>query len=316
MPDENPVLAEHPNSAFNAFVMMRFVDEGSAPRVLAAVRSALGRYGIRVLRADDKAFTDSLWSNVTAYMSACDLGVAVFEQLQNLEFNPNVSLELGYMLALGRKVLLLKDRQLPLLPSDILGHLYKEFDRNEIPSSVARAVGSWLRDIGIAKSPHEKLVLFVSYGGTCRCAMSKVVARRAFAGRTLPFLLRFESMAAVYGNSVRASMGARRAVQEAFGDDLLSSHRVMKRNRGIIQDADLILVMNKNLAKGLPIKKTYVITEFFGSDSSVENPWPDTDPAAEERYRECLSQLRDLIEPNADRLLQAVQSRTVAHGGN
>jgi len=69
-----------------------------------------------------------------------------------------------------------------------------------------------------------------------RCAMSKIVARKAFEGRNLPFSIRFESMAATYGTSVRASNGARKAIREVFGEDLLESHR------GIIEDADLILV--------------------------------------------------------------------------
>jgi hypothetical protein len=82
----------------------------------------------------------------------------------------------------------------------------------------------------------------------------------------------------------------------------------MKRNPGIVEDADLILVMGKSLAKGLPVDKTYVITEFFGSTGRIRNPWPDTGPRAAERYRQCLNELRELIEPNADRLLQPLHS--------
>lgn len=105
-----------------------------------------------------------------------------------------------------------------------MGHLYKEFDATNIATTIRRAVDAWLRDVGIAKSTAEKLVLFVSYGGTCRCAMSKIVARRAFEGRNLPFSIRFESMAARYGASGRASNGARKAIAEAFGKDLLEAH--------------------------------------------------------------------------------------------
>jgi protein-tyrosine-phosphatase len=129
----------------------------------------------------------------------------------------------------------------------MLGHIYQ--DSNDISSTIESAVHTWLRDIGVAKARHEKLVVFVSYGGTCRCAMSKIVARRAFAGKTLPWSLRFESMASVFGNRTCASDGARNAVMEAFGQDYLASHKVMSRNAGIIDDADLILVMGNDLAK-------------------------------------------------------------------
>ena len=119
-----------------------------------------------------------------------------------------------------------------------------------------------------------------------------------------------ESMAAIYGNSVRASNGARNAITEAFGEDLLESHRVMKRNQGMIGDADLILVMDEKLRSGLPPKKTYLLSEFFGSQGDVENPWPDYKKGAEQKYRKCLAQLRSLIEPNADRLISVLERQS------
>jgi nucleoside 2-deoxyribosyltransferase/protein-tyrosine-phosphatase len=307
--DPNPVLADHKNSAFNAFLMMRFADRTANQEIRQALEKALARYAIHVLRADQKAHSSSLWDNVRHYMNACDLGVAVFEQLVESDYNPNVSLELGYMLAQGKKLLLLKERSLPRLPSDLVGHLYKGFDASDIEQTISKASLEWLRDIGVAKSPSQKLVLFVSDGGTCRCAMSKVVARKVFEGRSLPFALRFESMAAVYGNSVHASGGARRAIQEAYSLDLLDSHRVMKRNVGIITDADLILVMEDQLRAGLPSEKTFLMTEFFGGTGAIVNPWPDHTTGANDRYRECLHQLKALIEPHANRILNALEGR-------
>ena len=35
-------------------------------------------------------------------------------------------------------------------------------------------IRQWLQDIGVAKCSGERLVIFVSRGGTCRCAMAKV----------------------------------------------------------------------------------------------------------------------------------------------
>lgn len=304
----NPVLVDHPKAAFNAFLMMRFDDTPVNREVVAEVRASLSRYAISVLRADQQSYADSLWDNVRLYMDACDLGIAVFDQTASRDFNPNVSLELGYMMASGKKrLLLLKDRTLPKMPSDLVGHLYKEFDPADVTRTVRLATISWLRDVGIAKSSAQKLVVFVSHGGTCRCAMSKIISQRAFAGRSLPFRLRFESMAAKFGNAVHASNGARQAIREAFGEDLLESHRVMKRNDGIIEDADIILVMEESLVPGLPAAKTRLITEFFGDHGTVQNPWPDDeDEGARERYRNCLTQLRSLIEPHGDKLILAL----------
>jgi len=304
----NPILTDYPNTAFNAFLMMRFADRAANRKIVESLKETLHRYAVNLLRADQKAYTDSLWENVRYYLDACDVGVAVFEQLVEKDYNPNVSLELGYMLAKGKKVLLLKECHLPRLPTDMVGHLYKDFDARDISVTVGSAAQAWLRDIGIAKSVSEKLVVFVSHGGTCRCAMAKIVARKAFEGRTLPFPIRFESMAAIYGNSVRASNGARKAITDAFGKDLLESHRVMKRNKGIIEDADLILVMDKKLRSGLPVRKTHLLSEFFGFKGDVKNPWPDTEKDAEQKYRNCLEQLRSFIEPSVNRLIGALQS--------
>ena len=308
-PDPNPVLDDHKNSAFNAFLMMRFADRPVNQQIRQGLERALARYAIQLLRADQKAYSASLWDNVRNYMDACDFGVVVFEQVIETDYNPNLSLELGYMLAQGKELLLLKERSLPRLPSDLVGHLYKEFDSGDIAPTIAKASLDWLRDIGVAKSLSQKLVLFVSHGGTCRCAMSKVVARKAFEGRSLPFSLRFESMAALYGNSVHASAGARRAIQEAYDIDLLSSHRVMKRNAGIIDDADLILVMEEGLRRDLPKEKTFLMTDFFGEAGAIVNPWPDHTAGADQRYRECLLQLRALIEPHASMILNALDGR-------
>ena len=55
-------------------------------------------------------------------MSACRYGIAIFEDIDDKDFNPNVSIELGYML--GTKpplsVLILKERRLKSMPTDIL----------------------------------------------------------------------------------------------------------------------------------------------------------------------------------------------------
>ncbi len=161
----NPVLADHPKTAFNAFLMMRFADTPVNRAVIEEVRESLSRYAISVLRADEHTYADSLWENVRLYMDACDLGIAVFDQTASYDFNPNVSLELGYMMAGKKRLLLLKDRTLPKMPSDLVGHLYKEFDPTDVTRTVRLATQSWLRDVGLAKSPSQKLVLFVSDGG-------------------------------------------------------------------------------------------------------------------------------------------------------
>ena len=52
--------------------------------------------------AKDRALVDGLWDNIVLYMRHCRFGLVVFEDIDEREFNPNISLELGYMYALGR----------------------------------------------------------------------------------------------------------------------------------------------------------------------------------------------------------------------
>lgn len=302
---ESPVLFDYPNPRLNAFVMMRFYEGKQYQAILKSLRESLKYYGVNGLRADDKSYANLLWANVKSYMDACSLGVAVFEQIDNADFNPNVSLELGYMMAHDKPLLLLKEKQLETLPTDIVGRLYHTFDSNDISSTIQQCVRKWLRDVGIAKSPVERLLLFVSYGGTCRCAMAKVALERVLANRHLPYPLRVMSVAYAFGGTDEASRGARRAVFETYGIDYLNDHRVTHRNPGLAEDADLILVMNDEYRKEFPKSKTKNFNEFFGLDGDVPNPWTDDDnEEANNRYRDCLKHLKSVLENRTDRIIK------------
>lgn len=315
MLDTTPVLFDYPNSRHNAFVMMRFQDTPQHHEILASIRSALRIYGVNGLRADDKSYADSLWANVKAYMHACDVGIAVFERIRNDEFNPNVSIELGYMMSQRKPVLLLKDANLHPLPSDIVGQLYRTFDSYSIGPSITPSIVDWLRDIGIAKSAAEKLLLFVSCGGTCRCAMAKIALERVLAGRQLPYQLRIMAIAHAFGDAQQASRGARRAVYETYGSDYLESHRVTRQCSGILEDADLILAMGDNLRVGLPPHKTFGFNQFFGQSGDVLNPWPDSeDEAAQARYATCMKHIKTVIDGSVDRIVDHLSSMPSAVG--
>ena len=78
-------------------------------------------------------------------MHGCGFGIAVFERLTTDEFNPNVSLEVGYMLALGKPVCVLKDSTLKTLPSDLIGRLYDSFNVQR-PNSIKPKLDKWIND--------------------------------------------------------------------------------------------------------------------------------------------------------------------------
>jgi hypothetical protein len=137
----------------NVFVMIRYRDTKPFRELEGSIRDALREYGLRARLAKDRALSDDLWENVRIYMNGSQYGIAVFDEIHEREFNPNIALELGYMYALGRRCLLLKDKQMPRLPTDTLGKIYKDFDPHEVASTVPSQVRSWCEDdLGLVPS--------------------------------------------------------------------------------------------------------------------------------------------------------------------
>jgi hypothetical protein len=100
---------DHPDPASVAFIMMQFGSTEAHEEIAAAITDALAEHGITGIRADDKRYHDDLFDNVLTYMHGCGHGIAVFERIEDDLYNPNVSLEVGYMFALRKPVCLLKD---------------------------------------------------------------------------------------------------------------------------------------------------------------------------------------------------------------
>jgi len=137
---------DNPHYKRNAFVMMPFGETKGHNSIIRVIRLALEKYGIKGLRADDKSYHDDLFPNVLTYLWGCSIGIAVFERLVVDDFNPNVSLEVGYMRALGKPICLLKDKTLKTLQTDLVGKLYSPFDPQDPEGSIPESLEKWLRD--------------------------------------------------------------------------------------------------------------------------------------------------------------------------
>jgi hypothetical protein len=79
-------------------------------------------------------------------MHGCRIGIAIFERLESNEFNPNVSLEVGYMMALGKEICLLKDQTQGSLQTDLVGSLYRAFDPQSPDRDIRTELLRWLKD--------------------------------------------------------------------------------------------------------------------------------------------------------------------------
>jgi hypothetical protein len=128
------------------FVMMRFTSTRLHDEIVAAIKTCLAAHGLTALRADDTTYNDDVFPNILTYMHGRGFGIAVFERLNADDFNPNLSLELGYMMALAKPVCLLKDNTLKALHTDLVGKLYSPFDPQEPAKSIPGVLEKWLRD--------------------------------------------------------------------------------------------------------------------------------------------------------------------------
>ncbi len=146
LPSCNRFRVDHPAASVCAFVMMRYDDTPLHKRVVATIRQTCRGAGVTALLARDKAYADDLLLNIRAYMHCCSFGIAVFDRLTADDFNPNVSLEIGYMMALGKPVCLLRDRTLKMLQTDLVGRLYESFDVQAPEESIPSALRKWMQE--------------------------------------------------------------------------------------------------------------------------------------------------------------------------
>ena len=140
---------EHQEPKKCGFLMMKFGDTKPHFAIVDTIKTACAKYGIETLRADDRPYSDDLLSNIRTYMHGCNFGIAVYERVVADDFNPNVSLEVGYMMALGKPVLFLKDTTLRFLHTDLVGRLYETFDVQSPQETIPPVLEKWLKDKSI-----------------------------------------------------------------------------------------------------------------------------------------------------------------------
>lgn len=146
---------DHGDARRTAFLIMQFGSDLAHSFLRESIVKVLNDHGITVVRADDKSYAPDLMTNVRTYLHGCAFGIAVFEGKQGDAVNPNVALEVGYLLALGKPVCFLKDRSLPRLATDLVGFLYSDFDPHHPEAGVRSGLTRWLEHMGLANSTDE-----------------------------------------------------------------------------------------------------------------------------------------------------------------
>lgn len=106
-----------PNSTFDTsvFIMTKFPQgRGKAAkqlqRVIDAVKAGVAARGYVARIATEPKQHDWIWDNVELYLLGCAHGIAIIEDKFKKELNPNIAMEWGWMRAMDRPVLALKEK--------------------------------------------------------------------------------------------------------------------------------------------------------------------------------------------------------------
>lgn len=129
----------------NVFLMMPFRD--ATKRLRTRIRAVCQKYKLNLIVADEQRIVENdLNSNVLACLLASSFGIAAFSRPESKQtINPNVSYELGMMHRDDKPCLILKDRRLKKLPTDLIGHLYVDYVVSDKQSIISH-VETWIQD--------------------------------------------------------------------------------------------------------------------------------------------------------------------------
>lgn len=135
----------------SVFIMTKFPDgkdphaDGELSRVIDATREAIRNCSFVPRVADRKnRFHPGLWDNVELHLLGCKRGVAILEDRYRRELNPNVAMEWGWMRALGRDVLYLRESSFSQDRADISGLITDPFVWEQPEGGICQAISTWL----------------------------------------------------------------------------------------------------------------------------------------------------------------------------
>jgi hypothetical protein len=139
----------------NVMLITRFpkAPEGALADLIKKMRLVARRHGLKLMLASDVSAEDTLWANVVTHMWACRYAIVVIDHLDGV-FNSNVLIEVGGMLMTGRRCAILRDKTVPAMPTDLVGHIYKRVELSDHEATLAE-VHRWFRDdLGLSTCAH------------------------------------------------------------------------------------------------------------------------------------------------------------------
>jgi hypothetical protein len=141
----------HQKGSFDnsVFIMTKFPDGAAAEsaqltQVIDCVKAAVTASGYTWRLAQEPAFHRWLFDNVELFLLGCARGIAIVEDKYLPELNPNVALEWGWMVGMGRKVLFLREQSFTHARADWSGLINATFDWASPATGVSAAVQGFL----------------------------------------------------------------------------------------------------------------------------------------------------------------------------
>lgn len=287
---------------------MPFSTEASE-EIYKAIERSLDDHGLIPLRADKHSFAPALWWNVVTYMIGSSYGVVVYEPKDTITFNPNVSIEAGFMSALDKQVLFLSNGYQKSLPVDFSGHLFKTFSPSKIQDTISSAISDWiLHDISYFNYGNKKVVVFVSLGGTCRCVLAKaLLSEKLYKLKVTNVVV--EAAAVADPAHATISPSGVKALEEIKCESWVSKHRPRKLSPYLQGRADMIVALTDSSLPRPSTTNTTVISDEDLFGQAITNPYPDNeDDESLERYRKTRNELDTALDKALPLILEKVDA--------
>jgi hypothetical protein len=133
----------------SVFVMTKFPEGDSEldkglKAVIKAVCTGLTARGLTPRLAKGARFHDWLWDEVEIHLLGCATGIAIVEDRYRPELNPNVAMEWGWMRAMGKRVLFLREKGFAHGRADLGGLRAWSFDWDDPELGVLTALEEWI----------------------------------------------------------------------------------------------------------------------------------------------------------------------------
>jgi len=139
-------LQDHPDSSQTACLVVSSGATATADGIVDAIRSALKAHAVDGLLADDKPYHPERLLNLQTYLHGCGFTIAVVAAKDADDVDPNVSLGVGYAMAIKKPICLLKPVTVTTVETDLLSNLYRDFDAEQPETAIAEQIVQWFAE--------------------------------------------------------------------------------------------------------------------------------------------------------------------------